>query len=202
LVDRLTLLSIGFDRTFVVDPAARTLTLTPIPDDVAIERSYPAPPNAADTVRRWQGLAPQASVRLSGSQLVVAGREEDHEAIATGRARPAAPVAMAPAATAKAPSNAGTSSPTNPGRKLPPGTKVFTMRALEKPLTAIVAALRGQGNDVRLDEEALKKAGIDPAGRTTVDVRDATLVEVLETAGKPLGLTARQVGKAVELVPK
>jgi hypothetical protein len=202
LVDRLTLLAIGFDRTFAVDPALRTLTLTPIPDVVAIERTYPAPPNAADTVRRWQGLAPQASVRLVGSQLVVVGREEDHEAIATGRARSAAPIAVAPAPSSTAPSKTAASSPANARVKPPAGTRVFTMRALEKPLSAIVDALRSQGSDVLVDDAALKRAGIDPAGRTSVEVKDATLAELLEAAGKPLGLTVRQVGKAVELVPR
>ncbi len=196
LVDRLTLLAIEFDRTFTVDPVSRTLTLTPIPDAVAFERSYPAPPNAADTVRRWQLLAPQASVRLVGNQVVVAGREEDHEAIATGRGRRVVPAAVAPAppGAAKPPANARV--------KPPAGTRVFTLRTQEQPLSAIVDALRRQGNDVRMDEAALKRAEIDPAGRTSVEVKDATLVELLEAAGKPLGLTARQVGKAVELVPR
>jgi hypothetical protein len=222
LVDRLTLLAIGFDRTFVVDPVSRTLTLTPIPAAVAIERIYPAPPNAADTVRRWQGLAPQASVRLVGNQLVVVGREEDHEAIATGRARRVVPGAVTPAQAGTATSSTAPSSmspsgtstsgtspsgtaakPPGTGRaKLPAGTKVFTLRALEQPLAAIVDALRRQGNDVRMDEAALKRAGIDPAGRTSVEVKEATLVELLEAAGRPLRLTARQVGKAVELVPR
>jgi hypothetical protein len=207
LVDRLTLLAIGFDRTFAVDSASRTLTLVPIPDVVAVERTYPAPPNAADTVRRWQGLAPQASVRSAGDRLIVVGREEDHEAIATGRAQTAAPAKLGPSSAAPsngAPSNGAPSSPVArpAGARPPAGTQVFTMRAKEKPLSAIVNALRGQGCEIRIDEGALKRAGIDPDGLTSVEVRDATLVEVLEAAGKPLKLTARQAGKAVELVPR
>jgi len=212
LVDRLTLLAIGFDRTFLVDPTSRTLTLVPIPAVVAIERSYPAPPNAAETVRRWQGLAPQAAVRLSAGGIVVVGSEEDFEAISSGRARPATSAVDPAAAVKPTPSGIAPSATTPPppaspipggGKaKHPPGTRVFTMRADRQPLAAIVGALRNQGSDVRIDEQLLKQAGIDPAGRTSVDVRDATLVELLESAGKPLGLTARQVGTAVELVPR
>jgi hypothetical protein len=198
LVDRLTLVAAEFDRTFAVDPVLRTVALTPIPETVEIERSYPAPVNAAETVRRWQGLAPQAVVRQAGDRLIVVGREEDHEAIASGRARP---VAVAPEAK---PAPAVKPAAVNPaaaaGRK-PPGTKVFKLRAKDVPLKTLIEHLRKQGNDVRMDEAALKKAGIDLGKLTSVDVVDATLVEVLEAAGKPLGLTARQAGGAVELVP-
>jgi len=200
LVDRLTLLSVEFDQTFAVDGASRTVTLMPIPATVAIERSYPAPVGAAETVRRWQSLAPQAVVRQTGDRLIVVGREEDHEAIASGRARP---VAAAPAVK---PGPAANPAAVNPaavaGKKPPPGAQVFKLRAKEVPLAKLIELLRKQGSDVRVDEAALKKAGIDLGNLTSVDVVNATLVEVLEAAGKPLGLTARQAGGAVELIPR
>jgi hypothetical protein len=196
LVDRLTLLAIGFDRTFVIDAATRTIAPAPIPEAPTIERSHPAPPTAAETVRRWQTLAPQAAIRRTGDRLTVVGREEDHEAIASGRPRTTAPAGEKPV-----PSGSVAKPPATNRPKPPPGTRVFSMRAQRQPLRAIIGALRQQGNEILFDAERLKQAGIDPDGRTSVDTKDATLAEVLEEAGKPLGLTARQVGKAVELVP-
>jgi hypothetical protein len=199
LVDRLTLVAAEFDRTFSIDPASRTVTLTPIPETIAIERSYPAPPGAAETVRRWQSLAPQASVRQTGDRLVVVGREEDHEAIASGRARPAAAPAVKPAPGIQP---AAANPAAVAGKKPPAGKQVFKLRAMDVPLATLIGLLRKQGHDVRVDEPALQKAGIDLGKLTSVDVVDATLVEVMEAAGKPLGLTAREVGAAVELVPR
>jgi len=143
---------------------------------------------------------PQAVVRQTGDRLIVVGREEDHEAIASGRARP---VAAAPAVK---PGPAANPAAVNPaavaGKKPPPGAQVFKLRAKEVPLAKLIELLRKQGSDVRVDEAALKKAGIDLGNLTSVDVVNATLVEVLEAAGKPLGLTARQAGGAVELIPR
>ena len=63
LVDRLTLIAVQFDLTFRIADSGDRVTLVPVPDDVAIVRSYPAgrEPEALAALRRALALRPETS---------------------------------------------------------------------------------------------------------------------------------------------
>ena len=79
--DRLTLIAIQFDLTFTVSADGATVRLVPLPDRVAIVRSYPGGTNPAATARKYAALAPGAEVKASAGRVYVRGLVEDQERI-------------------------------------------------------------------------------------------------------------------------
>jgi hypothetical protein len=55
--------------------------------------------------------------------------------------------------------------------------------------------------DVRVDKNALERAGISLTQEVSFRVRDATLDDVLEAVLSPAGCTFRRQGKIVEVLP-
>lgn len=93
----------------------------------------------------------------------------------------------------------------NPLHRKPPaaaGTRVFTLKVQDVPLDQLIDVLRRKhGLSIRVDEEAVRRAGLTLDRRTSVDVKEATLEALLEQAAAPLGLGAKRVGDAVEIGP-
>lgn len=83
-----------------------------------------------------------------------------------------------------------------------PGKKVYTLKAKDLTLAQLIAALKAKGLKIRVDDTALAAAKLSLDRPTTVDVQNVSLVELLEQAAEPLGLTAREVGDAVEIAPR
>ncbi|MCE9604967.1 MAG: hypothetical protein K8U03_08705 [Planctomycetia bacterium] len=182
LVDRLTLLAVQFDLTFKLDATARTLTFEPLPSSILIERSYPAGLKPQETLARFRALAPLATVRLAGAKIAVVGKVEDHELVSgTGSSAVANTAATSPAVPAAA-------------------KQLFTLRVKDVPLDELIRVLQEKHKlKIRVDEAAIKAAGLTLDRRTEVDVAKATLEELLEQAAAPLGLTARRDGETVEI---
>lgn len=118
--------------------------------------------------------------------------------------RAPSPTAKVPATTAGPPTKTSTS-PTAPSSKPPgvPGTQVFTLKVMDVPFDQLIEVLRRKhGLPIRIDEEAVRRAGLKLDGRTSVDVREAKLEALLEQAAAPLGLTAKRTGETIEIVPR
>lgn len=185
LVDRFTLVLAQFNVTFEVDAAAGTMRFTQLPErPTIVVRRTVGPADAARLAATWRAMVPAASIRTEGADVVVEGTVEDHQRLADLRAA-AAGVAR-PAAAAKAAA----------------GEVVFSLRVANVPLSKLIAALRAKQVDVRADAETLAKVGLSLDRPTSVDVRNAAPVDLLEAACKPLGLTARKAGTAIEIVPR
>jgi hypothetical protein len=83
------------------------------------------------------------------------------------------------------------------------GVQVFTLRVKDVPLDKLIDVLRQKhGLKIRVDDEAIRRAGLTLDRPTAVDVQQATLEALLDQAAKPLGLAAKRVGDTVEIAPR
>jgi hypothetical protein len=182
LVDRLTLILIQFDLTFQVDADGKTVTLIPLPDEVALTRSYPGGPEPQATAARYALLAPEARIEVAGEQVRVTGVLEAHERIA---ARGESPKPHTPGPIDQDFAN-----------------KRFTLRVKEKAAAAVLQGLAKELKlDLRIDRKALAEAGISLESPVSLSLKDATIDELLREVLRSTGLTFRRRGNVVEVFP-
>jgi hypothetical protein len=181
-MDRLCLILVQFDLTFTIDAADGSLRLEPLPDVVAIQRSYPADRRPQDAMRKWAALAPDAKMELAGSRILVTGSVEDHERIAAADRPPAERSHRTAVAR--------------------PAEKRYTLRQAKGQLgdlTAKLAALLQL--DLKMDRQALQQAGIALEQPVSLTVTDATVDELFEKLLGPAGCTFRHHGSVIEVLP-
>ena len=157
-VDFLTLLTAGFDLTFVWEDAGRVVRLLPAPHKVRLTDSYAVGGGVASRLAEFRAKVPAAVIVLEDDQLVVSGDWADHQIIRellSGRRKPVDVDSRAQRYTLRGKFSAG------------------------KVLQQVVDQL-----DLRLNlEPGLFETLQRPV---EVDVREATLDELLEAILKPL----------------
>lgn len=182
LVDRLTLIAGQFDLTFQVAANGSGVALIPIPDDVALERSYPGGRHPSQLADRWKALVPESQIKVVGDQVVVRGRLEDHERIA----QPSRP------------SQRQTPGPVRPSQ----GEKRYTVGQTTGPLGQLLEQLAAQlALELRIDRQALEQAGISLQQPVSFSVKEATLDELFEAVLAPAGCTFRRRGNVLQIRP-
>jgi hypothetical protein len=154
----------------------------PLPDKVALTRTYPGGPEPKATAEKYALLVPEARVELSNGQVRVTGLLEAHERIAAG------------GQTAKA-------QPPKPAEQ-DFTNKRFTLRVQEKPAAAVLQGLAKELKlDLRIDRRALQEAGISLESPVSLSVKDATIDELLREVLRSVGLAFRRRGTVVEVFP-
>ncbi len=182
LVDRLTLVLIGFDLTFEVADQGRAIRIVPARADMTLTRSYPAGRDPQATASRVASLVPDAAVRVQGEQIEVRGRAEDH-------ARVAALLSGQPQRRARH---------TVPRERV----KVFTLNVENKPLGPLVRQLAAQLQlELQMDDSALAASGVELQRLVSLQVNSATLEELLNALLLPHQLGYRLSGQQLEVFP-
>lgn len=182
LVDRLTLVLFQFDLTFQLSADGRQIKLVPLPKEVALVRSYPGAARPSIVARNFATLAPDAQIKVVGDKVYVKGLVEDHERITSPRrvvtessAQPAVPV----------------------GR-----IRIERMSVKEKPIGLLLEQLAEKLNlQLRIDHQALQKAGVSLERRVTVQVENVTVDELLQAVIQNSPLRFRRSGNVVEIGP-
>lgn len=193
LGERLTLLTASFGLTYKIDGATRTLTLMTIEESPQIARSYTPGGDVAALAEQWKKIAPEADIRRNGAALEVKARLEDHERLRGGGA---ASVGNTPSANS---ATAGTSMTTKAAAA---AEQRYTLRIKNKPFSALVNLLRDTHKlPIDVDAAAIAAAGISLETFTSVEVKDATLEELLRQAGAPLRLDVQKAGSRLQIVP-
>ncbi len=171
--DRLTLIAIQFDLTFTVSADGATVRLVPLPDRVAIVRSYPGGTNPAARARKYAALAPGAEVKLSAGRVYVRGLVEDQERI------------------------------THPRRPAPHHREDrWTLKVADQPVGPLLEKLGQELNlKLKIDRKALDQAGVSLDQRISFRVSEVTADELLEAAAKPAGLRVVRRGNTIEVGP-
>lgn len=165
--ERLSLIAVQFDLTFEIDAAARRVKLMPIDPKVTIEKTYSGGGDALGVAKRYAQLIPGAEIRVEGKKVMVRALLEEHEGLAGGKREPAA--------------------------NAPPVTvaigKIARLNVKQIPLRGVLNKLsKTYKLEFKIDEAALKNAGISLDQRVTFEVQDVTLDEALEAALGPVGL--------------
>jgi len=173
VTDRLTLLLAGFNLTFDIARDGSAIRPTPIPESVALERTYSIRGAATDILARLTSDFPQTSLRRTGNQVTVSGSYEDHEQIAR---------LLRGESLRKQDRGVG--------------EKRFDLRFTNQPVAAAIHLLaEREGFSVQIDpalEARLQQ-------RLSLDLKQATLHELLEKVLQPVGMTYRLQGKSLEL---
>lgn len=186
-VEGACLLLVGFDLAFewrFADGAA-AIEIVPFPDRLERTRSFPAPKGQAASrlVERAHTAFADLDVTIERSTLVAKGREEDLDAFGDWLKRPEADRPTKPAQGADDLAN-----------------KRFTLAIDDVPLKALLDTL-SRNPDARLvfdlDEPALANAGVRFDRRVSIDVKQATIDELLAAIGKQIGVTFTRVDRKV-----
>ncbi len=185
LVDRLTLIAVQFDLTFQLAADGSAVALVPLPDDVAVVRSYPGGRDPQALADRWAARVPESRIEVVGGEVRVRGRLEDHEQIAD---------------SARPPRHTGRTTNRTPEAR--EGEKRFTVRQGKGRLGPVIEQLATQlGLTVEIDRGALDRAGISLDRPITFRVEEGTLEELLEAVLAPAGCTFRLRGNVLEIAP-
>jgi len=176
-VDRLTLVLAGFDLTFELAADGASVQLVPIPAQVALTRSYSVRRSIEQAAARLRELVPGASIEPGPQGVVVTGSAEAHETIAR---------TLAGGEPAKRPAPAAAES-----------RKRYSLK-VEKNASAgsVLRKVADElGKELRYDEAALPKL----KQPVQLNLRDATLDELLRATVEPLGLRYRVTAEAIEV---
>jgi hypothetical protein len=162
--------------TFQFARGGRAVELVPLGDDVRLERTYPAGREAAATVAQWKALAPQAEITTAAGRIIVRATVEDHELVSPPKS---------------ARGGSGT------------GQQVYTLALEGMPLEQFLAQLEQKlALKIEFDDGALAAAGVKMSTPVSVDVKNASLDELLRGAFAPLGLGFERQDKSVRVTAK
>lgn len=185
LVDRLTLVAGQFDLTFEIAADASAVALVPVPDDVALMRSYPGGSDPQALADRWAAMIPESQIKVVAGEVFVRGLLEDHEQVASAAQppRPTRPTASRSSRTSD-------------------GEKRFTVPQGKGPLGPVLEQLAGKlGLTLKIDREALQRAGISLQQPISFSVDNVTLEDLFEAVLTPAGCTFRLQGDVLEVRP-
>ena len=154
------MIALQFDLTFAISEDGTEVRLVPVPERVAIVRSYPGGADAEETARRFAALAPGAEVKASAGRVYVRGLVEDQERITQPRR---------PAAATKPPARQG------------PGLDRYSLTVTEKPVGALLEQLARQLKlELSIDRQAIHRAGISLDQPVSFHVDKVTVDEFLK----------------------
>jgi len=182
LAERLSLILAGYHLTFHIHEDGNTVTLTRIPEAVELTRRYRGNGRAEILAERWAALVPEAKVEAADGYVVVAGRAEEHEQIEQERRE-----------------SSGNGSRT---AKVTTTRKQYTLTVREVPLRALLETLAKRlGLTLQMDEEALTTAGADLDRLVSIEVKDASLDELLKAALADSGIVYERNQHEIHLRP-
>ncbi|HEY2840239.1 MAG TPA: STN domain-containing protein [Pirellulales bacterium] len=174
--DRLTAVAAPLGLTFEFDKTGRRVTLIPIDEQPQIERSYPGGANPTKLASGWRAIAPDARIEVADGRVVVRGLIEDHERIQPPKAPP------------------------RPTKGEPAGKKVQTIRVDDITLESLLRQLEERLSiHFEYDPKALAAAGAPLSRVVSLDVKKATLDELLTAIFDPLGLRFERDGTTIKV---
>ncbi|HSG71084.1 MAG TPA: hypothetical protein VLA12_11750, partial [Planctomycetaceae bacterium] len=175
----LQLLLLQFDLTFRFDSANTSLELIPVPEQVTLRKTYTLKRN--QSVESWKKTVPSAQITVTGNQVTVEGRAEDHQVIESLRGgKP----------------NVGTP----PAAKL--SARRFTLKQKDLPAIRVLEELEKSGINLDYDADVLKAAGSDLEKLIEIDVSDAGIEEFLKALLGSFAIEIRIEEETVFLRPK
>jgi hypothetical protein len=178
--ERLTLISAGFEMTFEFSRDGTALRFVPIPDQVALERSYSVPTDIRSRAAQLSKMFPESTIRSNGNTLSVVALLEDHNTIRDlldGKS---------------------VSRPTVIGATRRPEVRIASLKVENKPVGAVIEYLAEQLK-IEVEFDHATKSRLSELVSFTV--RDATQQQVFKAALDPVGLSFRLQDGKLTVIP-
>lgn len=199
--DRMTLVLIGFDRTFRVDSARNTVTFLPITAEPTLTRRLPLPAgsSAGDILaQRWQEAVPGVRAEIAGSEVIAQGPLESLERLGEllrGVDRTGANGTTPAAAASPGGPPASTASDPFLSRR-------FTVRQGQGTLDGVIRQLAAQLQmELHIDAVALAARGIRLDHKITFAVNNGTVDDLWRAVLEPHGLSFERRGREIRIFP-
>lgn len=184
--EALSLVLIQFDLTFAWQNGGQGIELVPLPQQVTVaRRSRPKGRSMVDVQKLVGELLPEVNARVDGSDLVVQGTVEQHEAVAALF------------------SQSGSKPPPKPPKLGGLKQRVFAEIKFKRvPVRAVMKKLEESGVTFSYDAAKLEAAGIDLDQPIDLEVDKATADEFFQALFTPLKLSFEIDNLTVKLNPK
>ncbi|GAB4127243.1 STN domain-containing protein [Thermopirellula anaerolimosa] len=203
--DRMTLVLIGFDRTFHVDPVRNTVIFTPITEEPTLTRRLPLPAGLSSgdiLAQRWQQILPDIRVEPAANEVIAQGPLESLERLAEmlrgGRTATNPTSSPDPGAI----NSSGGSTASTVGATDPFASRRFTVRQGQGTLGGVINQLAAQLQmDARIDADALASRGIRLDRKITFAVNNGTVDDLWRAVLEPHGLAFERRGKEIRVFP-
>jgi hypothetical protein len=187
-LDRVVLVTLGFDRAIELSADGRHARVTAIKRPAQLTRTYPASDRIDAAAAELAAADDSIVVRRQGQSVEVAGRWEDHQRIRPSRI--AAPAGDDPTESP----GAGDA----PGG--PTGNQRFTLRIAAKPVGPVLDQLAAQlGLTITWDAALTAASPAIADTLVTCEVNQADLDGLLAAILAPAGLTFERQGAAVTI---
>gem|GEM_PF-1199756 len=204
--DRMTLVLIGFDDTFRIDPVGNRVTFVPVSADPVLTRRVSLPPRAAPPAILAQQVReqlPDVSTEIVGGEVVAHGPLESLEKLAEvlsgGAVRKADASTSLPTTSPAVPSEAAASPPDSAD---PFSTRRFTARQGQGTLGGVIRQLSSQLEmTVQLDADDLAACGLRLDRRITFAVQNGTVDDLWRAVLQPQGLSFQRRGREIRIFP-
>jgi hypothetical protein len=185
--EAMALVLIQFDLMFELNDQGTGVSIKPVPNVVAIEKSYrvASRTTVAQAVTECQKRFGLNSAKSTGQQLQFTGTIEQHE-IAALISRGRKPV---------------TKSDTIP-KSIPLSQREFSLPAQTVPAMALIEKLRESGVDIRFDTKQLKDAGVDLHTRIRLKFDKANINDVFNSVCEQVQARYSIDGSIVTITPK
>jgi hypothetical protein len=179
LTDILTVILGQFELTFKFASEGTGVMVVPLPDNVALVRSYPGGRQVQRLAQRWAASFPEAEIKVQGSTIWVRALLEIHEEMA-GHERPAVP-----------------SEPRSTDLE-----RRYTLDLKDQPVGPVLEQLcRQLGLRLVLDSRAIEQAGLSLDKRVTVSVTEVSAEELFRQIAGAAGFVARCADETVAVKP-
>ncbi len=190
-IEALSLVLIQFDLTFAWLDHGKAVRIERVPSRVAIERAHqPSRRMSAEAaVADWKEKIPGLEARVEKGKVLVNGTEELHDLVERVRRGGTVPDKSA----------AGDGPPRKPLK-----FERYTLRMKNQPASALLKELGtpAQGQLIfEYNADEFKAAGINLDKLISLEVKKATIEELLKATLDPLGVTFEIVDRTVKLKP-
>ncbi|NMC21731.1 MAG: hypothetical protein GYA33_15075 [Thermogutta sp.] len=204
--DRMTLVLIGFDRTFQIDSVRNTVVFVPITAEPTLTWRLPLPADVSgDAVlaQRWQEAVPGVRAEIAGGEVIAEGPLESLERLSEllrGADR-TVPNGLTPAAAAP-PASPGGPPPSAAETTDPFVSRRFLVRQGQGTLGGVIRQLAMQLQmDLQIDADALASRGIRLDQKITFSVNNGTVDDLWRAVLEPQGLAFERRGRAIRIFP-
>ena len=183
--EALSLVLIQFNLTFAWTGAGQGIELVSVPDRPVIEKRHRVKGRTpAEALKLVQQYGPELDVKVDGSELVVRGLLEDHEAVAA---------MVGGSATKKPDATTGVK---------PIKQRLFTLKIDRVPARVLMKKLEESEIVFEYDAELLAAASIDLDQPIKLEVEKASAADFFKAVFDPLRLSVEIDNLTVKLTPK